>query len=228
MSGKLPTLPELFKIGGAISLEIVEDGGGPRTFPSRVEDILPDRLVVGMPMRAGMFVILPAGVRVMAAVAREDATYVLPTRLHGYRNEPFRLLELGAAGPVERRQQRHHVRLDITLTPRRATVLGPDQTETPLRCTIVNLSAGGLRLRTPQPLEVDQRLRLTIDLLPSAGLFATTARVLRVTTYQAERSTFYEAGCRFLDLSVRDRDAITRFVLQTQAEYIRRTTSRIR
>jgi c-di-GMP-binding flagellar brake protein YcgR len=227
MAGKLPTLPELFKIGGAISLEVVDNGGGPRTFPSRVEDVLPDRLVVGMPMRAGMFVILPAGAPVMATIAREDATYVLPARVLGYRTEPFRLLELGAAGPIERRQQRHHVRLDITLTPRRAAVLGPDQTETPLRCTIVNLSAGGVRLRMAQPLEVDQRLRLTIE-LPSAGLFAMTARVLRVTTYQAERSTSYEAGCRFLDLTVRDRDAITRFVLQTQAELIRRTTNRLR
>jgi c-di-GMP-binding flagellar brake protein YcgR len=228
MSGKLPALPELFKVGSAIAIEVVQKAGEIQTFPSRVEDILPDQLVVGMPMRMGMFVVLPAGMPVKVSVTREDATYLLPARVRGYRADPVRLLELLATGPVERRQQRHYVRLDVSMTPRRATVLSDNRTETPFACTIVNISAGGIRLRTLTLLEVDQRLRLNIDLSTAAGLFAMTARVLRVVAHQTERGTYYEAGCRFLDLSVRDRDAITKFILQTQAEHIRRSASRAR
>jgi c-di-GMP-binding flagellar brake protein YcgR len=206
---------QVFAISLAISLEF-EERETPQFLLSRVEDIDEDRLWVAMPMRAGMFMPLPVDTPVFAHIKKDDATYTLRTRVVARRLQPTPMLELLALGDVERRQQRQYVRLQIVLMPTLAAVIGDDGAETRLAATIVNLSAGGVMLRTRQPVEVGQRIRLNVDMPAPGGAISATTTVLRVDSRRAERGHYYEAGCTFDELTDRDRDLITKFIFRAQ------------
>lgn len=220
MAATIPyTLEHLFGVGQPVRLEF-QHGDDLVRCPSRIEDHRQDRLWVGMPMQAGMIVIAAAGTTVLVSIVREDAPYVVPTRSIGHRQTPVPLLELAPTGRVERRQQREYVRLPLTLTPS-AMLLAGDGAEAPLAVTAVNISAGGLLLRTQQAVQVGQRIRLTAALPEPAGALNGVVEVIRVIRRQTERGRFNEVGCRFLDLNARDRDRITRFILQYQVKQAR-------
>lgn len=209
------SLEQIFAISLAISLEF-EEGEGNQFVLSRVEDVRDDRLWVAMPMRAGMFLPLPLDTRVVVHIKREDASYALHTRVVGRRLQPTPMLELLATSDVQRQQRRQYVRLQIVLVPTYAAIVSEDGTETRLAATIINISAGGVLLRSRQPLAVGQRVRLAVELPAPGGAISATANILRVETRRADRGHFYEAGCAFADLTDRDRDLITKFIFRFQ------------
>jgi c-di-GMP-binding flagellar brake protein YcgR len=211
----MPSLDHIFGLGLTISLEY-DEGSTTQFMLSRVEEVEPDCLWVAMPMRAAMFVPLPIGTPVIVHIKREDAVYTLHTRVSGRRLQPAPMLELRATGEVQRRQQREYARLRITLIPTSAAVIEADGSERRLAATIVNLSAGGVFLRTRQSIEVGQRVRLAVDLPTPGGPITGLVEVLRVDVRRAERGRFVEAGCAFLDLSDHDRDLVTKFIFRFQ------------
>jgi len=216
-------LEQIFTISLAISLEF-EEGDTNQFVLSRVEDVRDDRLWVAMPMRAGMFLPLPVDTRVVVHIKREDASYALRTRVVGRRLQPTPMLELLAISDVQRQQRRQYVRLQIVLIPTHAAIVGDDGTETRVAATIINISAGGVLLRSRQPLAVGQHVRLAVELPAPCGSIGAVAKVVRVDIRRSDRGHFYEAGCAFVDLTDRDRDLITKFIFRFQTRQRQETT----
>ncbi|WP_372593734.1 PilZ domain-containing protein [Actinotalea sp.] len=95
--------------------------------------------------------------------------------------------------------------LDSVLSAGKETVLDP-----PLRVHVDDLSADGMKLRTTEEIEVGHRLRTAVPL---------NDRSLEVVLEVVRRSEVRGAltyGCRILDVSERDRDALFRYVLEQQ------------
>jgi c-di-GMP-binding flagellar brake protein YcgR len=220
------TLSKVFPIGQSVALEF-EQGDTPQSALTRVEDIAEQSVLVAMPMRASMLIPLPPGTEVVLHAKRDDAAYMLPARVKTRLMQPVPMLDLVPTGPIQRGQQREHVRLRLMLTPSSATVLHDDQTETRLNATIINLSAGGVLIRVRQPLRVGQKIRLRVELPEAVGVVGAVAEVLRVDERGSERGQSYDLGCRFLDLNERTRDLIIKFIFRYQARLARQGTGKL-
>jgi c-di-GMP-binding flagellar brake protein YcgR len=218
------SLDAVFALNHTISLEY-EEGDVPRFVLSRVEEVLPGRLWVAMPMRATMLLPLPRDTPVLVHIRRQDGAYTVRARVGGRRLQPVPMLELLAVSEVERRQQREYVRLKIMLIPSSALLVTPEGPEERLAVTVINLSAGGMLLRSRHTLEVGQTIRLVLDLPAPGGTLKGTATVVRVETRRSERGLFHEAGCILNDLSDQERDQITKFIFRFQARQARQETN---
>jgi c-di-GMP-binding flagellar brake protein YcgR len=152
---------------------------------------------------------------------------MLPAQVRTRHMRPLPMLELVPTGPIQRGQQREHVRLRLTLAPSSVTVLHPDQTETRLQATIINISAGGVLIRVRHPIQVGQQIRLRVELPEAAGVIGAVAEVLRVEAHHSDRGNHYDAGCRFLDLNERTRDLIIKFIFRYQARLARQGTGKL-
>lgn len=214
------SLGQVFETGLAISLEY-EENDRAHFVLSRVEETAGDRLWVTMPVRAAAFVPLALDMPVIAYVKHEDGVYLMHGRVTGRRFQPIPMLEITATSRIQRRPTREYVRLRIILVPTSLMLLSEDEPPARLAATIVNLSAGGLMLRTRQRLEVEQRLHLVVELPDQGDVVDTTISVLRVEPRRAERGCYYEAGCCFIDLSDHQRDLITAFIFRSQARPVR-------
>ncbi|MCC6628033.1 MAG: flagellar brake protein [Chloroflexi bacterium] len=208
-------LGQTFAPGLTIALEFEEESLTQHVL-SQVTEAGGGRLWVTMPMRRAAYVPLPVDTLVMLHVKREEGAFALRARVIGCRWQPAPVLELASLGEIVRRPPREYVRLRVRLIPARVVVLDDDGGETRLAATIVNLSAGGVLLRSRQALRPGQQVALTIELPPARGVIHATTRVLRVDLRQAERGVYYDAGCSFIALTEADRDLITGFIFRSQ------------
>lgn len=80
----------------------------------------------------------------------------------------------------------------------------------------VDLSGGGARLRTSQPLELDKKLILSID-LPSFHLIL-IGKVLRVDKALYNNKIVYHNGIEFINISENDKEKIIEFIFVRMRE----------
>nr|WP_286207428.1 PilZ domain-containing protein [Thermomicrobium sp. CFH 73360] len=115
-------------------------------------------------------------------------------------------------------QRREHCRVPVTLSPQEVLLLPAEGDPQPLKGTIIDLSAGGVRFRSPQQLRVGDRLALRFTLPGSAQPIGTVAVVRRVAPVERVDPPRWDHGCQFERLDRRTEDAIVRFVFQRQRE----------
>lgn len=215
MPPKSYSLSQIFGVGLTISLEYEEDGQAQYVL-SRVEDLDKDVLWVAMPTRANMFLPLPLDTPVVAYVKHDDQVFLLHATISGRRLQPTPMLELTPSQKIERRQPREYARLRIALVPTSVVPLDGDEVGQRLAATIVNISAGGLLMRSRQEIPVGRRLHLVVELPVPNGLLDTELKVLRVDLRRAERGHYFEAGCSFVRLPARGKEIINMFVSRTK------------
>ncbi|MCX2728208.1 PilZ domain-containing protein [Thermomicrobium sp. 4228-Ro] len=188
---------------------------------TRVEDFSPDgqRVVVGWPMVQLAYVSVHRGDLVyLGTTVPDDALYVVPCEVVATVLEPQARLVLTPAGPWERMQRREHCRVSVTLVPEELLLLSTDSDPQPLRGTIVDLSAGGIRLRLPQQLRPGDRLAVRFALPGTTQPVGAVAAVRRVVPVERADPPRWDHGCQFERLDRRTEDAIVRFVFQRQRE----------
>jgi c-di-GMP-binding flagellar brake protein YcgR len=112
----------------------------------------------------------------------------------------------------------------MVIKPEQAHRLADAPPPQPISAIVVDLSAGGLLLRSRTPLSVGQQLLLDLDLPEPGGRLASLVEVVRLRPIQSERGQSIEAGCRFVDLPNRDRDRIVKFIFYCQAKLARTGT----
>ena len=153
---------------------------------------------------------------------------VLFTQYHG-RTYRFatKVLEGGLQVLVEepseakRMERRSFYRLLITIPLVSAEVIMESGAREPVKATIVDISGGGVRLRTDADLPEGTRLRL-VFLLNGQELRAEAKSVHRSTVEGRGRSVRHELQCAFVDLSRAAQDLIVRFIFEKQREYSQR------
>lgn len=193
-------------------------------YRSRVEghDAADGRVAVAWPMaRRELVPLEPGQMVVLAASNPDDALYSAEMYVeHTLAEEPPRVL-LRPDAAWQRVQRRQDVRMPVLIRPTVAQrqVDGRPQ---PIHATIVNLSAGGLMLRSEHTLRVADLVDLTFGLSSGGGELHVRVDVRRVEHLQRGTHQLWEAGCQFLASSAADRDRIVRFIFAQQRVQARR------
>jgi c-di-GMP-binding flagellar brake protein YcgR len=216
-------------------LHVEEESPG---YSSHIEDVLPEIIVVSWPTDKGILVPATVGQGIRMIVRGERGRLQLSSQIAGKSHEPHPLLQIARAGKWSAAQLRRHVRLPITIHPRETLLVsqegsigtgmasnGPraDLSETeegqPIKATIQDLSAGGVRLLSQTPLARQDIIKISFTLGEGQREIATRARVVWVREGDAaQRRQPTVAGCEFLDLGSKEQDSITRFIFAKQAE----------
>ncbi len=216
--------PKGFAVWQAAELGVPDRHGRLTWHRTRVEDFSPDgqRVVVGWPMVQLAYVSVHRGDLVyLGATVPDDALYVVPCEVVATALEPQARLVLAPAGPWERMQRREHCRVPVTIVPDELVLLPPEGEPQPLRGTVVDLSAGGMRVRLGQQLRVGDRLAIRLTLPGAAQRIGAVAVVRRIAPVERADPPRWDHGCQFERLDRRTEDAIVRFVFQRQREYAR-------
>lgn len=213
--------PKGFTVWQLAELGVPSRDGRLSWYRTRVEDFSPDgtRLVVGSPMVQLAYVSVHRGDLVyLGAAVPDDALYVVPCSVVATSLEPQARLVLEPVGAWERMQRREHCRVAVTLRPDELQLLPPEGEPEPLRGTIVDLSAGGVRLRLARALRPGDRLALRFTLPGISHPVGVVAQVRRVVPLEHADPPRWDHGCQFERLDRRTEDAIVRFVFARQRE----------
>lgn len=216
--------PKALQIWQPVELGI-EERGRLSWYRTRLEE-LDERqrvFVVGWPMAQLHYVSVHTGDQVyLGTTIANDALYVTLCTVVQTVLEPQARLTLQQQSAWERMQRREYVRVEVALVPDAVTwIPQPGAEPTPLAARILDLSAGGARLRVPTALPVGAALTLTFR-LPGTEPLTLKAEVRRCAPVEGLDPPRWDIGCRFLDVPVRVQEMIVRFVFARLRELAKR------
>lgn len=91
-------------------------------------------------------------------------------------------------------------------------------------CTVLDISAGGARVRSTKLFQLGATFRLEVSVFPGDPPFSITCEVLRTAVRAQPGSPVkkFEYGCRFTELSPRDQERLTQTVFTLQRKAIQK------
>ncbi len=203
---------------------VVLEGDKAGAYPSRIEDVGSDAIVVAAPTNEGAVLELAEGDRVQVGVLQKDALYTFSSSVEAVIRRPFPMLQLALPARIERHQRRRYARVDSALPVRyrRAdTASGPRMV--PYRAMATNVSGGGALIATRDVHPgVDPGSLVEVELeLPEGRVYA-AGQVVRVLTEAEGQEVRFKVAVEFTEIDERDRDALVRYVLKRQFELRRK------
>jgi len=199
----------------------IELNGPEEAYPTRIEEVRGDYLVVGTPMHRREYLKLAPGQKILLSVIRRNNPYFFDTSVVGedwLEGQSLTLLRRPPdnAGVALREQ----VRVSVTISDGqfwwelRNGKFGPTTTG-----QLVDLSAGGMQVVTKTGLPVGQRILSRFTLSRQLGHLMVDARVLRDYERTSDVGvTSHRAHLQFLDMTDKDRDRLIKFVFQRERE----------
>ena len=91
-------------------------------------------------------------------------------------------------------------------------------------CTVLDISAGGARVRSTKLFQLGATFRLEVSVFPGDLPFSITCAVLRTVVRPQPGSPVkkYEYGCQFVELTPRDQERLTQAVFTLQRKAIQK------
>lgn len=190
----------------------------PEGYPSRIEDLLDDTVVVSMPIVRRSLVVLPLNRPVSVYFNREGSRYRFRAIVNARAESPFPVLYLTDVGEVRRDERRAHARVDLLVEPVSLLVVDDDTpTITNPRSTlVVNISAGGLGLVSRRPFPVGSVIHIGLDLPRGFERLEAQGEVVRCNIMEIGGLQKWQVGVAFRNLSPKEQDRIAAFVLCQQ------------
>ena len=208
----------VFEPGLAATIEV---NGPEEAYPTRIEEVRSDYLVVGTPMQRREYVKLPSGQKLLLSVIRRNNPYFFETTIVGeewVEGQQHTLLRRPAdnAGVA----LREHVRVPVTISDGQFWWEGPNGKFGPTTSgQLIDVSAGGMQVVTKTGLPVGTRVLTRFTLSRQLGHLMLDARVLRDFERTSDVGvTSHRAQLQFLDLTDKDRDRLIKFVFQRERE----------
>jgi c-di-GMP-binding flagellar brake protein YcgR len=182
-------------------------------------------LVVEWPLEKHVLVNLESGQRVSATISRpDDALYVVDAEVVAVTLERLPCVTLECATEWRRAQRRAFVRLPSLMSPQVTKRVG-QEAPAPVRAIIANLSAGGVLVRSADALDVHDELEVCCSLTSEEvdADLDVKLEVVRVATLDHDSLWRWEAGCRFVNPSVAQREQVVRWTFIQQRALAKRT-----
>lgn len=203
---------------------VVLEGDNAGSYPSRIEDVGSDAVVVAAPTNEGSVLELSEGDQLQIQVFRMDAMYSFGSVVEAVIMYPFPMLQLALPAEIERHQRRRYARVDAALPARyRRTGKGADSRLVPYRGTATNVSGGGVLIVTRHfgP-GVEEGSHVEVELeLPEGKVYA-AGIVVRASAKGKENEVYLKIAVEFTDIDERERDMLVKYVLQRQLELRRK------
>ncbi|MGE5590548.1 MAG: flagellar brake protein [Bacillota bacterium] len=224
-----------FLINQKVVLEVL-DGADRGTYPTRVEEVGRDGVVLAAPLVGRRALQLPPGARVRlkadgkrAGVSTMETSVRESLPVAPERRIPVIVLE--PEGKVEQVQRRADVRMEVDIPIRYGILASPEDTGDgapqpmwpTLEATLVDISAGGAQILTDIRLVSGAQLDVHLRLPDSNESLQLVAEVMRVLRSEARRGhEVHWVAVRWVGAESRDRDAIVGFIFREQVRRRRR------
>jgi c-di-GMP-binding flagellar brake protein YcgR len=202
-----------------LKIEVSREGEEILYFSS-IQDFKEEYFSISLPYRRGRPLNLRMGDRVKITVPGDSEAFSFVSEVIGQRNDPLRLIDLALPERIERIQRRHFVRLPVNIDVFFAEGEDAEENLTYFKAATVDLSEGGMRIRTSQnfPLETCLWVKFTLPLEGNPVEIFTRTRVVRTVVQFLDSGKFYETALEFIDLPGLRRDQIFTYVFKRMIE----------
>lgn len=207
-----------FQVGDYAEIEIPE-GYFRGEYPSRVVNVFDNRLVLKAPRAAGNLIPLKPGSSLVINICKRDARYIFDSQVLSLDEKEFGLLTLKVPEVIDRKQRRSDVRLSIRIP---VELLYFYRGGTPVASHTLNsidISAGGVRIETPDEFPLHTKLYVAIVLPDSDEEITSYADVVRTGKLpRPEPGSLnnYWASLHFLNMSENKKKKILKFIYKQQ------------
>lgn len=179
-------------------------------FPSKVEEVGPNNLVLAMPMSKGVPLLAAPGAPVYGRVIDAGVVWLFTSYFLAKRFEPVAVWVVAPPDAFERIQLRAYVRLETALA---ATVRLAGAPATPAKAITKDIGGGGAQLVTKLAVEPGKPVELSVD-LQEGGLLKAAGEVVRAE--YDEKREFYTVAIKFVEIPERERDKIIKYIFKKQ------------
>ncbi|MDH7576742.1 MAG: PilZ domain-containing protein [Bacillota bacterium] len=195
------------------------------SYPSRVEEILSDKIFFAAPIKKGIPIPLRKGDPITVNYWGQTAGYSFTTKVIETRfKRVLPVIIVERPKKVTRIQRRNFLRIPAVLPLTFSILEGPERVSRPeiFHTETVDLSGGGAMIKTPVKLSKDEYLEMELT-LPRKGTINIVGRVVRTQeTKKGSTGLIYLTGIDFEVIDESDRDKIIAFVFERQRELRRK------
>ena len=179
-------------------------------------------LEISVPIAQSREVVIPPSYKVMLEVIRPDGVRRMTAHVESRRTSSPPVLVLDWPEVDERIQRRDSVRVAVSFPVFVRPFNAAGKLGSRVNGTVVDLSAGGVQARVPVRLWEGLAVELALQ-IPVFGERICGGTIVRSTINDnAAEASQYIVGVRFTDITEAVRRDITKFVFDTQIEYLRK------
>lgn len=213
--------PEELKINKRVEV-IIENSYYAGNYSSRVEEILPDSIILAAPLKRGVIVPLRVGDTITVNYYGKTAGYSFTTKVTATNYKKVPLIAVEKPQEITKIQRRSYIRIPTSI-PVRFTVLNEQKQPTSLSywSETIDISGGGVAIISPIKLSCGGYLDMELD-VPRKGIIQVMGRVARIEEIKTEYGKKFLLGISFLAIDESDRDKIIQYVFELQREMRRK------
>lgn len=207
---------DLIKINQNIQVAYDDDQND--WYASNVQDVRESDFCISVPTKGISALLLHSGEPVRVTFVTEMARYVFVTRVCGRRQDNIPLFVLDRPQVYVRVQLREFVRVNVMLDMFYALVTAAEEKPVCLRTHSIDLSGGGIRFLANNILPVGTLLiiKFTLPFDSEPERFELNGIVVR--SWTEEHDKLYQAAARFVNITNRQVDLITRYLFSKMSE----------
>ncbi len=206
-----------FQVGDYVEIEVPE-GYYRGEYPSRIVSVDSNRLLLVAPRLAGNPVPVKENSFLVINVCKTDARYVFNGKVLALNDKEFGHLTVAVPADIDRKQRRSDVRLSIRIPVELLYFYRNDAPVASYTLTSLDISAGGVRIETPEEFTLHTKLKLAI-LLPDneeVTAYADVVRTGKLTHPEPGSTNNYWASLKFLNMSDNKKKKILKFIYKQQ------------
>lgn len=187
-------------------IEIIESDGD---YKSNIEDVGDNYIEISIPIKEGKYMTLRQGERVEVIYYHNRRIYKFISVVIGRKIDRVPLLILAKPKKLIEVQRRTFVRISCVENIKYSKI----ETNVETKGIMLDISAGGLKLRTAEHLKIREKIQLKI--LINKEEIGVKGEIVRVIEEQDKK---YACGVRFVDLEDKISEKIVRYVFQLMRE----------
>lgn len=237
-------LTDVLQVGDRVEIRILQEvlkgykvSGKPRVFISKIFDIPSETdVILAMPVESSKVILLPKDVRYDLSFYSKKGLFNCTAEVKGrYKEGHVYSLAMSITSPLQKLQRRKFFRLDCLMDFTYYVLYDDEEKEMTdpyeaheyhlrhfpdegrKKGTIVDISGGGIRTVTDEPLPIDGELlvffRVAMDNMEYA--FCSFAYVVKCREQEKNRH-HYESGLEFKKLDKNERERIVKYIFQEE------------
>ena len=221
-------MPDFIDLRPGQPLRVLRTGDpGDSQYASAVRHVSPEVMRIDPPQRDGEVMPLHPDDDVMLALHINGRMYTFVSTVQAIEAAPQASVIVDRPRLVEQGDRREFFRLPVSIQPSHAAILDSEGNEDVLlEATILDVSAGGVQLRSKQPIEAGQRIRLVFSLdedSPEVDVTVVARSVMLALSSLADgRRTHYRVNTRFEGAPRAVQERIVKFVFRRQLTFLKK------
>jgi len=199
----------MLTIGNIIEISIKRNGKN-YVFPSKVEDVRTEGLLIGMPLKGNQTYNVDIGEMIEINFLYRESLYCIEGLVIRKSYTPIPVLLVKPNGSPYKIQRRGYFRLKVSINAKIKDEESEDYTE----CLVKDISASGALIAVRKSFEINKTINIRFTL--GSDLIELNAVVKRVEHYPTRHVYPHDVAIQFKDINEPQRDIIIKFILEQQ------------